>query len=177
MLSSRRRIITGHDAQGKSRIVIDGPPGNLIERNAGGLAEIWNTDGGPVDSRDAADRASGPVHLSPPAGGSRCRWFQIAPDDPAISTAELEANTAQAFAAIGAAHERPDTSRDPRIHKTPSVDYIVLLSGRVTLLLDDDECELQPCDVVVQRGTNHAWINRGDEPALLVAVLIDSDIT
>ena len=176
MLKPVRRIVTGHDAQGKSRIVIDGPPGNLIERNAGGLAEIWNTDGGPVDSRDAVDRASGPVHLSPPAGGSRFRWFQIAPDDPAMSIDELEANTAQAFAAIGAAHERPDTTRDPRMHKTPTVDYIILLSGRVTLLLDDDECELQPFDVVVQRGTNHAWINKGNEPALLIAVLIDSEV-
>ena len=70
MLSSRRRIVTGHNAQGKSVIVIDGPPGNLIERDAGGLAEIWNTDGGAVDSRDAVDRASGPVQLSPPTGGS-----------------------------------------------------------------------------------------------------------
>ena len=157
-------------------IVIDGPPGNLIERDAGGLAEIWNTDGGPVDSRDTADRAGGPVQLSPPADGSRFRWFQIAPDDPALSSEELEARTAQAFAAIGAAHERPDTRRDPRMHKTPTVDYIILLSGQVTLLLDDDECELQPFDVVVQRGTNHAWVNKGSEPALLIAVLIDSEV-
>ncbi len=62
------------------------------------------------------------------------------------------------------------------MHQTPTVDYIILLSGRVTLLLDDDECELQPFDVVVQRGTNHAWINKGNEPALLIAVLIDSEV-
>ncbi len=176
MLSSRRRIVTGHNAQGKSVIVIDGPPGNLIERDAGGLAEIWNTDGGAVDSRDAVDRAGGRVQLSPPTGGSRFRWFQIAPNDPALSMEELESRTARAFEAIGAAHERPDTTIDPRMHQTPTVDYIILLSGRVTLLLDDDECELQPFDVVVQRGTNHAWINKGNEPALLIAVLIDSEV-
>ena len=60
------------------------------------------------------------------------------------------------------------------MHKTRTVDYIILLSGRVTLLLDDDEADLEPFDVVVQRGTNHAWVNHGEETALLIAVLIDA---
>ena len=54
--------------------------------------------------------------------------------------------------------------------------YIILLSGDVTLLLDEDEVRLKPFNVVVQRGTNHAWVNNGNEPALLIAVLIDSDL-
>ena len=56
-------------------------------------------------------------------------------------------------------------------------DYIILLNGDVTLLLDEDEVRLKPFNVVVQRGTNHAWINNGSEPALFIAVLIDADIT
>ena len=63
------------------------------------------------------------------------------------------------------------------MHKTKTIDYIILLEGNVTLLLDDDEVQLKPFDVVVQRGTNHAWINNGSEPALFIAVLIDADIT
>ena len=59
------------------------------------------------------------------------------------------------------------------MHQTKTVDYIILLSGEVTLLLDEDGRDLKPFDVVVQRGTNHARINKGKEPALLVAVLID----
>ena len=62
------------------------------------------------------------------------------------------------------------------MHKTKTIDYIILLSGNVTLLLDDDEVQLQPFDVVVQRGTNHAWVVDGKESALFIAVLIDSDI-
>ena len=62
------------------------------------------------------------------------------------------------------------------MHKTKTIDYIILLKGDVTLLLDEDEVRLKPFDVVVQRGTNHAWVNNGDEPALLIAVLIDSEI-
>ena len=52
----------------------------------------------------------------------------------------------------------------------------ILLKGDVTLLLDNDEVRLKPFNVVVQRGTNHAWVNNGNEPALLIAVLIDSDL-
>ena len=84
---------------------------------------------------------------------------------------------AEAFAAYGAGHARPHTSRNPWMHKTKTIDYIILLSGEVTLLLDGDERLLKPLDVVIQRGTNHAWINRGKEPALLAAILIDADVS
>ena len=67
---------------------------------------------------------------------------------------------------MGAAHERVDTSRHPAMHKTKTIDYIILLSGDVTLLLDEDEVRLKPFNVVVQRGTNHAWVNNGKEPSL-----------
>ena len=75
---------------------------------------------------------------------------------------------------MDAAHCRPDTSRHPAMHKTRTIDYVVLLAGEVTLLLDQGEVDLKPFDVVVQRGTNHAWVNKGKEPALIAAVLIDA---
>ena len=59
------------------------------------------------------------------------------------------------------------------MHKTETIDYIILLKGDVTLILDEEEVNLKPFDVVVQRGTNHAWVNNGTEPALLIAVLIE----
>ena len=62
------------------------------------------------------------------------------------------------------------------MHKTETIDYIILLKGDVSLILDEDEVRLKPFDVVVQRGTNHAWVNHGDVPALLIAVLIDAEI-
>ena len=83
---------------------------------------------------------------------------------------------AEAFEKIGAAHHRIDTSKHPAMHKTETIDYIILLKGDVTLILDEEEIDLEPFDVVVQRGTNHAWVNNGTEPALLIAVLVDSKI-
>lgn len=176
MLEDRRRVITGHNSSGKSVVVIDGPPARIFGTDTRGLAEIWNTDGAPVTTRDATDRADTDVVLSPVVNGSKFRFFAIAPENSSISDKEREARIAERFAAMGAAHERVDTSRHAAMHLTKTVDYIILLSGEVTLLLDDDERDLKPFDVVVQRATNHAWINKGKVPALLVAVLIDADI-
>ena len=58
------------------------------------------------------------------------------------------------------------------MHKSPTTDYIILLSGEITLVLEKEERTLQPFDCVIQRGTNHAWVNRGKENALLMAVLV-----
>jgi quercetin dioxygenase-like cupin family protein len=79
----------------------------------------------------------------------------------------------EVFAAMNAPHTRRDISKGPGMHRTDTTDYIVLLSGKVRLVLDKEERDLEPFDVVVQRGTNHAWINTGDEDALLMAVLVD----
>ena len=70
---------------------------------------------------------------------------------------------------------RPDTSRHPGMHKTRTVDYIILLKGEVTMLVDKGEVHLKPFDVVIQRGTNHAWVNRGGETAVLVAVMVEAE--
>jgi quercetin dioxygenase-like cupin family protein len=88
----------------------------------------------------------------------------------------LQNMAADAFEKIGASHHRIDTSKHPAMHKTDTIDYIILLEGDVTLILDKEEVDLKPHDVVVQRGTNHAWVNNGNNPALLIAVLIDSDL-
>ncbi len=167
-----RRIITGHDANGRSVVAIEGPPG----REQGSLREIWNVAGSVVDSRDHFDRGADKVNLSPVANGSNFRWYIVPPADDSISDEELGKIVAERFAALGATHERPDTSRHPAMHKTKTIDYIILLSGRVTLLLDEDERDLKPFDVVVQQGTNHAWVNKSKEPALLCAILIDAEV-
>ncbi len=75
----------------------------------------------------------------------------------------------------GAAAVRPDTSRHPSMHRTRTVDYVVLLRGEITMLLDEGEVRLKPFDAVVQHGTNHAWVNHGAETALLAGVLVDAE--
>ena len=171
-----RRIITGHNKAGKSIITIDGPPACSIGEDVGGLFEIWNTDGKAIDTTDEIDRADSEILLSPPADGTKFRYFQINPTPEGVPLEVLQEAAAEAFASVGAAHHRVDTSKHPAMHKTNTIDYIILLKGDVTLLLDEEEVRLKPHDVVVQRGTNHAWVNNGEEPALLIAVLVDSEL-
>lgn len=161
-----RRIVTGHNAEGKSVVVIDGPPT--------AFGAFWQTEGAPADNSGSADAAQSVRTLEPPPAGSIFRYAVIPPDDPNVPREEREAATAKMFAQMGAEHCRPDTSRHPGMHTTRTVDYVILLSGEVTLLLDKGEVDLRPFDVVVQRGTNHAWVNKGKEPALIAAVLIDA---
>ena len=130
-----RRIITGHNENGKSIISIDGPPARSIGEDAGGLFEIWNTDGSGFETKSDKDRADIDIVLSPVKDGTKFRYFQINPIPEGVPHEVIEAATAEAF-----------------------------------------EVALQPHDVVVQRGTNHAWVNNGTEPALLIAVLIDSNL-
>ena len=171
-----RRIITGHNQHGKSIITLDGPPARSIGEDVGGLFEVWNTDGSDIISTDEIDRADVDILLSPPSGGTKFRYFQINPLPEGVPDAMMQEIAADAFEKIGAAHHRVDTKKHPAMHKTETIDYIILLQGDVTLILDEEEIDLKPFDVVVQRGTNHAWVNNGDEPALLIAVLIDSHI-
>jgi|TARA_B100001093_G_scaffold215471_1_gene206742 mannose-6-phosphate isomerase-like protein (cupin superfamily) len=171
-----RRIITGHNEEGKSVIKIDGPPARSIGEDVGGLFELWNTDGNDIISTDSFDRADDEIILSPPDGGTKFRYFQINPLPDGVPEEMMQEIAADAFKKIGAAHHRVDTSKHPAMHKTETIDYIILLKGDVTLILDEEEVDLKPFDVVIQRGTNHAWVNNGDEPALLIAVLIDSNI-
>ena len=171
-----RRVVTGHDEEGKSIVVLDGPPAQSIGEDVGGLFELWNTDGNLINTRDRIDRADDEILLSPPKNGSKFRYFQINPTPEGVPMDILQNMAADAFEKIGASHHRIDTSKHPAMHKTDTIDYIILLEGDVTLILDKEEVDIKPHDVVVQRGTNHAWVNNGNNPALLIAVLIDSDL-
>ena len=171
-----RRIVTGHNDNGKSVIKIDGPPARSIGEEIGGLFEIWNEDGATIDTKSCKDRADSDIILSPPKGGSKFRYFQIMPTPKGVPLEVLNKMAEEAFSRIGAAHHRVDITKHPAMHKTKTIDYIILLKGDVTLILDEEEVRIKPFDVVVQRGTNHAWVNNGSEPALLIAVLIDSKL-
>lgn len=171
-----RRVITALNNAEQSIAMIDGPPAETLEwDNGGGLYEIWTDVGGPLSRVDPVDRGSGDVKLCPPEGGAKIRWFTVGPDDPEATQKEAEQNASEVFSRMGALDCRGDTSRHSSMHTTPTIDIIVLVKGRIRLILDDDERVLEVGDVVVQRGTNHGWVVEGDEPALLVAVLIDRE--
>lgn len=171
-----RRIVTQNDTKGHSSVLIDGASAKLLAVEEGGLAEIWSAALGPA-LLDGADRlAHEDVRLEPARGAVKVRWFTVPIEDDTAPLEEREAKAAFGFAACGASHARVDASRHPMMHKTETLDVIVLVKGNVDLLLDDGEAKaMKPGDVIIQRATNHAWVNRGTETALLVAVLIDAD--
>lgn len=171
--TSLRRIVTGLDADGRSCVALEGPPAPILHYGEKtGLFECWTDDGGPLDNRSPPPMVD-QVLLCPPAKGIKLRWFTIAPQDANVSPAELEQAYQSTFERIGAPDARPDTRRHPAMHLTQTLDFIVVVRGRVRLLLDREDRVLSPGDIVVQRATNHAWICEGDEPALLVACLVD----
>ncbi len=173
-----RRIVTGHNDAGKSIVVSDGPPGN--ER--GNLFEMWNTGRMPADNADPKDAAAErEVILEPEPLGTVFRFFEVGPENTLPSVEERQRASRERLASMSDEQRtetlriRPDTSRHPSMHRTRTVDYIILLKGEVTMLLDEGEVQMKPFDVLIQRGTNHGWVNHGDEPALLVAVLMDAE--
>ena len=176
-----RRIVTGHDAQGRSIVISDAAPSNIVPNPADpdrGHVNFWRTESVPANNAGFVDPMAGPpCPLAPPKGGTMFRFFQIAPEknEAGVSLEERNRRMGEMFAAASAAGARVDTARHPSMHRTNSVDYIVLLKGEVTALLDVGEVRMKPFDVLIQRGTNHGWVNYGAEPALLVAVLVDAE--
>jgi mannose-6-phosphate isomerase-like protein (cupin superfamily) len=168
-----RRIVTGHTAGGKSTIVADGQPPS----DAGAPDRyLWTTGATPADNRGDADAAAMPLRLEPPANGSVFRLVEFPPQSAmaGLSIEQKRAFFRKLFAGMDATHCQVDTTRSPGMHKTRTVDYVVVVRGEITLLLDEAEATLKPGDVVVQRGTNHDWVVRGNEPALLAVVMISA---
>lgn len=167
MAAAVRRVVTGHDSEGKSVVLFDDEQSEVL----------WSSDSAPVDNSGDADTAVGRHLLEPPPTGSSFRLFEIPPQSrlEQYSEEELRRRYDEGFASIGGAHTRVDTSRHPGMHKTSTLDYVVVLKGELTLLLDHGEVTLKPFDVVVQRGTNHAWVNRGEEKAMCMAVLLGAE--
>ena len=176
MPSTVRRIVTGHDQEGRSIIQEDGPPARSVMlggESGTAFHEIWNTRAAPAP----IDRASGEpaepgITLLPPAGGTRIRFLDIPPDDGSVAALPREA-VRGLFEAIGAGHTLPDHPPHPLMHRTETIDYGIVLEGEVTLILDDSETIVRAGDVVVQRGTSHAWANRSSSNARIAFVLID----
>src|SRR5215475_3128666 len=156
-----RRLTTGQDARGKSVLINDA----RIEGGTLGNFNFWTTR---PDGTDGAQD----IPFFPAPGASIFRVFRLRPADPPPTASEMAAIVDEFFDGVGSPGCRVDTTRHPLMHVTPTTDYVMLLSGEVSLLLDVGEpIPLRPFDCVVQRATNHAWIVTGSEPAILVAVM------
>ena len=168
-----RRVLTGHDAEGKSILLADGLAPNVKEMSAmPGLAltDLWETKGAPARNEGSADNADRPVRLEPPPGGTILRIVEFPPD----SAWRGRTDGREGFDSIGAGHAQDAHSSDPMMHKTASVDYIIVLKGEIYAIMDKGETLLKPGDILVQRGTNHSWSVRGNEPCIIAAVLVSA---
>ncbi|HYD88894.1 MAG TPA: cupin domain-containing protein [Vitreimonas sp.] len=172
--AAMRRVITGDTANGNSVVIVDGPPsGEIGEPNLGGLFEIWHEAlGEPLDPKEVRDRGETRPGLAPADGHVKVRWFVIAPTPEGAPPQMLKDIARQRFADFDAADYLTDQDRHPAMHQTDSLDIICLISGDASLILDDSETRLKPGQIVIQRGTSHAWTAHGG-PALFLAVLID----
>jgi hypothetical protein len=168
-----RRVLTGHDAQGRSTFIADGEAPNVKEMaSMPGLAltDLWETGGAPASNEGDRDAASRPVRLEPPKNGTLLRIVEFPPD----SAWRAGADGKQAFKSIGAGHAQDSNSADPMMHRTGTVDYIIVLKGEIHAIMETGEKLLRPGDILVQRGTNHSWSVRGAEPCIVAAVLVSA---
>jgi len=144
-----RRVVTGHDRNRVAKALIDAPAANAKYPSGEAIVStlMWVTDATPCDisiGEGIRDEGDRILGTPPPANGTRFAILEIGPSPRGV------------------------------MHRTETLDYVVILSGRIDMDMDDSTVHLGPGDVVIQRGTNHAWVNRYDEPCRLAVVLVDA---
>lgn len=148
MHASYRRVVTGMDNRGKSGILFD--DGNGFESSAGAtsVALLWQSKTAPADNTPTTDAAQEKftLHLDP--GATKCILVDVAPTEALMP---------------------------PGMHATNTLDYVVILSGALSLYVDEEEVEVGAGDVVVNRGNIHAWRNKGPDHARMLVVNVDAD--
>ena len=161
-----RRIVTGHH-QGKAVVLYDSPAPNRKVRQATGLVStlVWVTDESPADISGTADRSEREIGVPPPPRGSIFRVVEFPPERKAMSREAV-------LKEMGISGQ--SDSKHAGMHRTRSIDYAVVMEGEIDMVLDDSEVRLRAGDVLVQQGTNHAWVNRGSRPCRIAFVLIDA---
>ena len=142
MTLSIRRVVTGHDAQGRARVAIDEVCRNVISRRPNHAScVVWSTGAFPADNGDERDGAAREVATTEPDG----TVFRIVEYAPGVA---------------------------PRNHRTESIDYAVVIAGEIDMELEGETVRLRAGDVLVQRGTVHNWVNNGTEPCVIAFVLV-----
>jgi mannose-6-phosphate isomerase-like protein (cupin superfamily) len=173
-----RRIVTGHDGQGRSIVSEDrtAPSVHTNPKRLGYvLTQLWATDETPAPVGNEPDPTSRPLKLEPPKNGTVVRIIEFGPEGEWIEQLST-ADTQVAWGALGtatASTNQTGRARHPFMHRTQSVDYALILQGEITLVLDAHEVVMRAGDFLVERGTNHAWANRSGKPCRILFVLID----
>ncbi len=171
-----RRVVTGLTPQGRSTILSDGWCPHMMalhDMPTFRLTELWKTSEMPVRIDIESDQCGVPIELAPFDNGTTLRFLEMPPD----TDWRGRADGAHAFSAMGQSGSTAldsSSTRHELMHRTQTIDYIIILKGEIWAVFEDTETCLRAGDVLVQRGTNHAWSVRTPEPCLMVAVLIDA---
>jgi mannose-6-phosphate isomerase-like protein (cupin superfamily) len=170
--SDIRRVVTGLDANNKavvmfdSRMPLQSGPYGLTSTN------LWVTNSYPLGFSFKDDTSAIPVGVSPLDNGTKFRVVEFPPLDAATEAKMEPGFLMKAVGTVAPARGLPVTH--PLMHRTRSVDYAVVLSGEIDMMLDDSVVHLKPGDTIVQQATNHAWVNRGTQTCRILFVLMDS---
>lgn len=173
-----RRIVTGHNSKGLSVILTDETSPHvmpIMEQPNFAVTDFWRTAVTPADNgpSTAKDPCGLPITVAPPAGGSVFRVVQFPPDKDWAAKAEAMGGSVPIDETAKAAHTGGPV-RHAHMHRTRSLDYAIVLSGEIWAVMDEGETKMVAGDVLVQRGTNHAWANRSNEPCVIAFILIDA---
>lgn len=166
-----RRIVTGHDMSGKAVALFDGTV-EAHQRTPGGnaITMLWVTGESPVDVSGSADRTSIKVGVPPPPNGSIFRIVDFPPTKPGTGHVDHH----KILVGMGIDPATQGYMRHATTHRTRSIDYAIVLEGEIDMLMDDTEVHMKAGDVLVQQGTNHAWVNNGSKPCRIAFILIDA---
>jgi hypothetical protein len=169
MARNYRRIVTGHNANGRSILWKDGASPNVFEVMPGlHVYEMWQT-AAPADNIGDEDTALGGLQLEPRnANGTVFRIVELPPDE-----SLRDADMGEAFEKMHSDAHDAD-SETLGMHETRTTDYAIVIAGEVWAVMEEGETKMEVGDVLIQRGTNHAWSNRSDKPAAVAFVLIDA---
>ena len=164
-----RRIVTAINASGKSYIAEDGPPAH-VRRNPTRpgfvVCNLWATGGNPAPLGEP-DLSTEMRGVMPRPGGTFFKVIDIPPDDEALAP-----GSPQVANEPGLRHD--SNARHPGMHETDTIDYAIVLSGEIHALVDEGEVLMKAGDVLIHRGTNHAWANRSGSICRILFVLVDA---
>jgi mannose-6-phosphate isomerase-like protein (cupin superfamily) len=171
---SLRRIVTGHDGTGKAIVVFDDDVPNKVVRAETGIVAnwIWISSSSPADITADTDTSSVRRGLNPPPGGSIFRIVDFPPT--AGSEQNLDHHTISSSLGLDQTSGKRRPATHPMMHFTETLDYAIVMTGEIDMMLDDSVVHLKAGDVIVQQATNHAWVNHGSEPCRIAFVLIDA---
>ena len=173
-MANLKRYVVGLDENGHSAVLVDGLPNQQELKDFFWRATLWKTGETPVDNTIPGDRSlDGGAARSPLPNGLLVRVEEFWPEHDPETNQKFWDETNKMVGQTQQISDK-DRQRHPSMHRTNTLDVVIVIRGEVYLLLDEGEILLKPTDTVIVQGTNHGWSNRSDEPCLVIGMMIDA---